>query len=264
MKIYVTGAGGQLGQALVNLGCIPFKADVTNFDEVRQEMLETLPDVLIHCAGLSVDGSMEQYERGVKLAIRGTGNVMDDQLYPNVHCILISSSHVFDGKRGKYTEKDKPNPINDYGHLKFAAEQVTRMSGGKIIRLSTCFNSEHKDIKFWREMGENGLGFEVPTFIRRTYVHVNHAAEGIMFFANRWMLMPEIVNISGTEDLSMYEFALTVASHYGFDKNLIEPRKKEVQLMGQDKRPYRAGLNIKLAKRLGIPLYSVYEGMKIL
>lgn len=269
-KIFVTGANGQLGSALVNLGCIPFEADVTNFDAVRLEMMTKLPDVLIHCVGMGVDASTTEYSKAITLTTRGVANVIDTAIYPNTQFIYISSSHIFDGKKGKYREDAKPNPINDYGLLKFSGESIAKMSGGKIIRLSTCFNEKHKDIVEWRYVfgkdyhEDDNPYIEVPNFIRRSYAHVNHIALGIMEFAKRWEQMPQILNIAGTEDLSMYEFALTVASHYGWDKRLIEPRKKELNISGQAKRPHKASLNVGAAKKLGIPLFSVYEGVKLL
>lgn len=85
-----------------------------------------------------------------------------------------------------------------------------------------------------------------------------------MAFANRYDFMPPVMNISGTEDLSMYEFALAVAGHYGWDKRTIEPRKKEVNLDGQAKRPYKATLNVGIARKNGIPLYSAFDGIELL
>lgn len=263
-RIFVSGANGQLGSALVNLGCIPFEADVTNFDAVRLEMMTKLPDVLIHCVGMGVDASTTEYSKAITLTTRGVANVIDTAIYPNTQFIYISSSHIFDGKKGKYREDAKPNPINDYGLLKYSGESIARMSGGKIIRLSTCFNENHKDIIEWHNVIKGGGTANVPTFIRRSYAHINHIALGIMEFAKRWEQMPQVLNIAGTEDLSMYEFALTVASHYGWDKRLIEPRKKELNINGQVKRPYKASLNVSMAKKLGIPLYSVYDGVKLL
>lgn len=264
MKIYCTGASGNLGRALVNRGCIPFEADVTSFDKVREEMLTKSPDVLIHLVGPAVD--IEDYDAASRLVIRGTANVIDKELYPKVRTIYISSSHVFDGKKGKYRETDKPNPINDYGLIKLGGEAVASQSGGKIIRLSTCFHKDHNEIVAWRDFMtvDPILEFTVPMFIRRTYAHIEHIAEGIISFAERWEVMPKVMNISGTEDLSMYEFAMALASHYGWDKKLIEPRKREMEYEGRAKRPHKAGLNVNLARKYGIPLYSAYQGIDLL
>lgn len=268
MKIFVTGPKGNLGQALLNLGAEPFESDVLNFDAVKEEMNTKSPHVLIHLVSPPVE--IEDYQKALHLAVWGTANVIDKQLFPHVRTIYISSSHVFDGKRGKYRENDKPNPVNDYGLCKVAAEQIARTEGAKIIRLSTCFSENHKDIVEWKtcvdmavDMASSYL-LEAPTFIRRTYAHINHIVEGIISFASRWDDMPPVMNISGTEDLSMYEFSLAIANHYGWDKKFISPRKKEIVSNTLAKRPYRAGLNTNLARRYKIPLYSAYEGIALL
>lgn len=42
----------------------------------------------------------------------------------NVAFIYISTDYVFDGNYPPYAETDKPNPINQYGMLKFEGEKV--------------------------------------------------------------------------------------------------------------------------------------------
>ena len=59
--------------------------------------------------------------------------------------IHISSDYVFDGKKGKYTETDKANPINVYGLSKLMGEKNIINSGCKHIILRTSWlYSSHK------------------------------------------------------------------------------------------------------------------------
>lgn len=270
MKIYCTGASGTLGKALLSLGCEPLKSDVTDFDAIHDEILSVSPDVVIHLVGLNVDMTEQDYGRACHVAVQGTANVIDRDMYPLTRFVYISSSHVFDGKRGNYKETDKPKPINDYGLIKLGTEGVAKISGGKIIRLSSCFSETHPDIEAWKEMvtwhevKDRETTISAPTFIHRTYAHINHIAEGIMIFANRFDFMPPLLNLGGTVDLSMYEFALAIASHYGWDKTYFEPRHKEIEYEGRARRPRKAGLNTNLAKKSGIKLYSVFDGIELL
>jgi hypothetical protein len=49
-----------------------------------------------------------------------------------------------------------------------------------------------------------------------------------------------------------------LSDKYGLDSSLIKPRVKE--LVGMVPRPYRAGLNVELSKKLGLLQYSYMDG----
>jgi dTDP-4-dehydrorhamnose reductase len=70
---------------------------------------------------------------------------------------------------------------------------------------------------------------------------------------------PRVVNIAGKEILSRYEFGLAIANIFDLDKSLITPIR---EIPGAAMRPLKAGLKINFAKKLGLPIYSVYDGLK--
>ena len=55
--------------------------------------------------------------------------------------IFFSSDYVFDGKKGKYTEKDTPNPINLYGEQKFEIEKYIHknLEDFSILRIAKTY-----------------------------------------------------------------------------------------------------------------------------
>ena len=68
MRIGVTGVEGNLGKELVGMGCVPLHMDITNIYQIRDELKEVEPDVIINCAAKShVDGC--ENREGEKLAI---------------------------------------------------------------------------------------------------------------------------------------------------------------------------------------------------
>lgn len=257
MKIGVTGYKGRIGSELVKLGGIPLECDITDIPSIMLACSSVKPDVVVHCAGISsVDECQKDFNKTYEVNVRGISNVKGS-------CkgfIFLSSDHIFNGKKGNYSEKD--NYIKDitnksvYALSKIGAELVTELFGGKIIRLSTVFGKElimdNYDINGWPRM-------TFPTFIQRSYGYVNHIAKGIWFAANNYDKIPNILNIAGTEILSMYEFYLMYATVFGLDKNSIHPRNKPEK--SYVNRPFKTGLNVKLARKLGVPLYSAYEGL---
>lgn len=255
MKIGITGYNGNIGKELVRLGGIPLECSINYTDPLRETILKVDPDVIIHCAAkTNVDECEQDFHLAYHVNTQGTLNVL--QCSGGRPVILLSTDHIFDGKKGKYSEKDHPSNLgvqSVYGLSKYGAEAVMESFGGKIIRLSKVFNDN-----FRVEIQDLSTG-KYPTFIYRSYVYVKHAALGIWYFANHHDTMPNVLNIAGTEILSAYEFALMAASVFNVNKNTIKPRTKPDNSFAF--RPFKGGLNVTKARKLGVPLFSAYEGL---
>jgi len=171
--------------------------------------------------------------------------------------VLLSTVHVFDGHRGNYREKDRPNPQNYYGFTKLAAEGFQQIFPFmKIVRTSYLFdyNRTFKHVYSIRAGNE----YEYPTFIERSFMYLPHFAEAFHYYLSNYDRMPYTLHISGSDTVSWYEFVCQLSDFYGLDSSLVRPRVKE--LAGMVPRPYRAGLNIELSKKVGLPQYSFVDG----
>jgi dTDP-4-dehydrorhamnose reductase len=158
---------------------------------------------------------------------------------------------VFDGKRGKYKEDDEPNPApnEEYGMTKLGAEGIVQLYGGKVIRMSKGISANDKDIR----VVMNGGYKDVPTFIRRSYCHLDYMAVGIWNYANRFEEMPEMLHLAGTEVLSFYELMSMITKD-------VEPR--DYELDGFAPRPFNCGLDVSLARKYGIPLFTPKQSIE--
>ncbi len=132
MKIFVTGAGGQLGTDLVRVldghqAIAPGRSevDITDSGSVVGALRQTKPDLVINCAAFSdVDRAQTDADRAfltnataVRILAEGAGEI-------GAHFTTISTDHVFDGtKSGPYTELDSPSPASVYGQSKAAGER---------------------------------------------------------------------------------------------------------------------------------------------
>lgn len=265
MKIACTGSSGKVGQRLVKMGVIPLECDVTDFAMVNSVVTAIQPDVIVHLAALSdVDycEAQENKEKVIKVNLRGAANVATAALENHCGVVLLSTDHVFDGKRGPYKETDRPkNPVNFYGMSKMGAEALTEsFSNMKIVRTSHLFNYNrifHTFIdpdKFYGKV-------EVPTFLRRSFMYEGHFATCLYVYLLRFFEMPKVFHISGSDTVSMYDYALAVASIFGIDKSHIIPRKKELKELAP--RPKKAGLNTKLSSRF-LQQFNYIDGLKAL
>jgi len=134
MRILITGANGQLGQALQNIlearGDTVIPTDVPEFDITSHEIVDTLagfsPDVMIHCAAMTnVDGCAQDPDLAFSINAFGTQNVAHACLRCNADMVAVSTNEVFDGTATRpYQETDPTNPINPYGSSRRSGEQM--------------------------------------------------------------------------------------------------------------------------------------------
>jgi dTDP-4-dehydrorhamnose reductase len=132
--IVITGAGGQLGCALVRaLGgpsLLPWteeEADVTH-PGIVSRLERASPRAIVHAAAWTdVDGCELDPDRAVRVNAEGTRQIAGAAAACGAHLVYISTDYVFDGAKGApYTEADPPNPINVYGRTKLEGEAHVR------------------------------------------------------------------------------------------------------------------------------------------
>jgi len=140
MRILITGAQGQLGQALQRalsgedlvLKDLP-EFDLTHSDSESQ-IVAARPSVILHVgAYTNVDGAEREPDRAMAVNAQGTTYVARAAATLNARLIYVSTDYVFDGiKSTPYREEDVPHPINVYGQSKRA---------GEIAALTGCPNT---------------------------------------------------------------------------------------------------------------------------
>ena len=135
-RVLVTGAGGQLGQAL--LEAFPGSRGLTHEDwDVSRPPPHDLAtaDLVLHAgAWTDVDGAEADPQDAAAVNVGGTSHAAS--LGPLVY---YSSDYVFDGrKRSPYVESDAPNPLSAYGRSKAFGEAA---AGDRawIVRSSWLF-----------------------------------------------------------------------------------------------------------------------------
>ena len=135
----VTGAGGQLGRALVDefsddgvVGLTRAEWDV----ELPFPAAMKRPDTVLHAAAWTdVDGAEADPQVAAAVNVGGTANVAA----VGVPIVVFSTDYVFDGrKREPYVESDGPNPQSAYGRTKLHGEAAAGERAW-IVRSSWLF-----------------------------------------------------------------------------------------------------------------------------
>ena len=153
-KTLITGANGMVG-SYVDFGIKTDKRsmDITDLKEVLNVCKKYKPEVILH---LAAETDVDRCERDPQYAYMvnsvGTYNMAIAAKEVGAKLIYISTAGVFDGtKDGLYTEEDKPNPQNYYGHSKFLGELAVKGILKDYLILRVCWmigGGPAKDQKF--------------------------------------------------------------------------------------------------------------------
>lgn len=153
LRVLITGAEGQLGQAMMAqkptniefIGCSKSELDVTDISQIERVFLQKKPHVIINCAAYT---AVDQAENDAELAYlvneQGVKNLAKVCKRKNIKVIQISTDYVFSGNTDlPYKESDLAQPINVYGQSKLAGEQAIKLLNGNalIIRSSWLISS---------------------------------------------------------------------------------------------------------------------------
>ena len=138
----VTGAGGQLGHAL--LETFPDAVGLTRREwDVTHPPPDGLdPDLVLHAAAWTdVDGAEDDPQGAAAVNVGGVQHAAS----LGVPLVVWSSDYVFDGsKREPYVESDAPSPLGAYGRTKLHGEAAAGEQAW-VVRSSWLFGWTSKN-----------------------------------------------------------------------------------------------------------------------
>lgn len=134
MKLFVTGANGQLGWEVARVGSLSghdvlamtrSQLDITKPDDIMKIFSEFKPEIIVNgSAYTKVDQAETEKDRAYEINRDGAGHLAAVCNTLNIPLIHISTDFVFDGgKNAPYTENDPVNPLNIYGMSKWEGEK---------------------------------------------------------------------------------------------------------------------------------------------
>lgn len=157
MKVIITGANGQLGEAfkrsytqkheLVFLSRSAF--DLNDEEQMNQVLTESNAVALINCAAYTnVELAESEKDLAFETNTFGAERLAKACSTHNVKMLHISTDYVFDGRStSPYKENDQPHPINEYGKSKAQGEQLVLSSNAEalVIRVSWLYDFDGKN-----------------------------------------------------------------------------------------------------------------------
>ena len=261
MKILVTGGSGLLGRYLhlnepaehdvhytwysthqpwcahrLNV-CVP-KGSRTSDREQRQiDYLfgKVRPEIVIHMAGIgNVDFCEKNYQLARDTNVEGTRHLMRVAADHGAQVLLTSTNAVFSGEDPPYGEDDERDPINAYGKIRKAAEDVVLRHGGYVARLFLLYGWEPEGARGnWASGAVEKLkaGQKMRVVDDRWYMptYADNAARALWALLGQGLggglkaLPHRVYHVAGEDRVTLYDFVKTVAEVWNLDPSLVEP-----------------------------------------
>ncbi len=229
--------------------------DISNYDEVADIVTRETPEAVINCAAFTdVDRSETNRESCYSVNAIGVENLARASKMSDCAFLTISTDYVFDGaKKGFYTQRDTPNPINYYGSAKLEGEILARRAYARsiIVRTGWIFGTGgtnflskmHLSLANNKKIQAISNSYGSPTF-------ADDLARSIRNLVKTDLPLTFHVSNSG-EGVSFYAFALEICRLGGFKSNLVESSLSE-SLNRPAARPGNSSLKCLFSNRLGL------------
>lgn len=172
MHTIVTGASGFVGSNIAKVLTDQHgdtvgteRVDMIDGDAVRSYVNTQQPDAIIHSAIMNDYVQIyAEREAAWEAYVGATRNYARAAKDAGIPFVLVSTDWVFDGTGGPYDESSAPNPLNYYGVLKVASEQVALENGGAVARVSGV-NGHHWARRSAPRRQDPGFGYFVASIV---------------------------------------------------------------------------------------------------
>ena len=275
MKILIFGSSGFLGTKLKKLflekghevfgtdfnGNSDFKIDATKFSLVLKIIKEKKPEIVIDTVGLTNSIDCERNPKKAKnLNYLTAKNISKACEINGSKMFFFSSSYVFDGKKGEYTENDSTNPLGVYGKTKLMAEkEVLKNKWNVVFRVDIMYGYNGKNCPngiFQKIIDGTEIGLLEPDQ-KRSPLFVEDIPEVIL--ALNKINKGGIFHLAGPDNILIKHFLISLEKIIR-TKSLIKiGNNQDLKII-----PKNSNLNSEKIKSLGIKTTPLEEALKII
>lgn len=282
-RLLIIGASGLVGSRMARLAAGKYEVSGTYFSHPmtgpnlyaldtrdRPAVLKLIekvkPDFVVDTHSLNnVDYAEVHRDEAWDINVEGSRNLAEVAKQFGSKYIFLSTDYVFDGRKLKYSEKDKPHPLSYFAMTRVVTEQMLEAFDMNYVVARTAV--------VYGLGGLNKVSFPLWIINKlragEQVTIVNDQKNNPTFADNlvaQLLALYEkdakgLFHITGSQCLSRFDFAREIASQFGLDSALIKPiTTPELHQVA----PRAATVNMSTAKvqRItGIPALNVHEGL---
>lgn len=269
MKIFLTGAEGQLGKACQQVFAADelFLAnrencDITDEEAVHQAAIQFQPEVIIHAAAFTdVSGAETKTADCYEVNVVGTFQVATAAAEVGAYLVALSTDFVFDGTAdGPVAETVTPNPLNVYGRSKLIGEWIVRdvVRESLIVRTSGVFGEGKNFVRTMLKLAETKSEISVVAnqWTKPTYtVDLAQALQQIIT-----QRPTGILHVAASDETTWADFARAIFAEA--KQGVTVQSISTADYPDKTPRPKKALLATDKLAELGIVLPSWQDGLK--
>ncbi len=270
MRIFVTGARGQLGHDIMlelkkrdieAVGVDIEEMDITDAEACERVITEAAPTHVIHCAAwTAVDAAEEKPEACRRVNALGTENIAKVCGSLGIPMMYFSTDYVFNGQGERPWEPaDEAEPLGVYGETKYEGELAVRkyvpdkhfilriqwvygINGKNFIKTMLKLSETHKELTVVDD--QIGSPTYTPDIARLCVDMIQTDKYGTYHVANKGYC-------------SWYDFAVEIFRLTGRDVT-VRPVSSE-EYGAKAKRPYNSRMDISKVEAMGFKGLPPYE-----
>lgn len=203
------------------------------------------PLVAVHCATYgTLDRCRVDREASWRVNVQATQQAMRSLDGAGFRQVFLSTSFVFDGATGCYSEEDQCAPISDYGRQKLEMERWIQQNlvDCLVLRLDKVFGSDPKEAHLLSEWWRLALGGHPIVCIKGQFLSptlVDDVARGILCACEH--RLSGLYHLAGCEHFHRDDLARQFLKTVGKRVDVLEATHEELGLA--DRRPERSCLD---------------------
>ena len=201
VKILVTGADSRFGKILKKTETkhnLIFRnkkqLNILSEASIQKNIKNYKPNYILHMAGLSRPMKIHEknISKSIDLNIIGTCNIVKLSSKFKIKLIYLSTSYIYPGTKGNYSENDAIKPWNNYAWSKLGGESAVQMyKNSLIIRLCMTENPFiHKkafaNVKLNFIFQENAAKLILKIINKKGLINVGGPSKTVFDFAKKY------------------------------------------------------------------------------
>ncbi|MBB5912359.1 dTDP-4-dehydrorhamnose reductase [Nocardia transvalensis] len=233
-RLVVTGAGGQLGRAVLAhepaaLALGHHDLDITDAAAVRKVLRPD--DILLNCAAYTaVDAAESEPDAAFAGNATGPAVLAEECRAVGARMVHISTDYVFDGTSTRpYEPGDPTSPTSVYGRSKLAGEEAVLRSGpgAHIVRTAWVYTGDRRDfVATMRRLERERETVTVVDDQTGSPTFAPDLAAGLLELTSRIAAgdeLPPILHATNTGRATWYDVARAVFAGVGADPDRVRP-----------------------------------------